>query len=402
MPRPREFDETTALEAALECFWQRGYEATSVRDLAASMGLTAPSLYNAFGDKQQLFARALERYLDCTTRDRLRRLEASLPPKDAFLRFFDEIIEHSINDRKRKDASSSIPRLKWRRTRANSASLSRISSRTLRDSSRERCRRRKPTALRRGASTPKTRRGCCSAFCSAPRAWRARLRTGAARRHDAARARPARLASPQQEKQKNDRPATTGRRPTATRSRCSSRRRAALPHRAGQHRHGRAVQAGLPDDLRRTTACRRSSTTNRRRRRSRSRSSSPARSCFTSPKRPAQFLSERPARARRGAAMAVLADGRPRPDGRAEPPFRASTRRRSSPTRSSATSTRPTGSTACSNRRLAGPRVHGGRLFDRRHGGLSLDRPASAAGPEAGRLPASQALVRCRSGRGRR
>ena len=102
MPRPREFDETTVLEAALECFWQRGYEATSVRDLAASMGLTAPSLYNAFGDKQQLFARALEHYLDCTTRDRLRRLETSLPPKEAILRFFDEIIEHSINDRKRK------------------------------------------------------------------------------------------------------------------------------------------------------------------------------------------------------------------------------------------------------------------------------------------------------------
>ena len=58
MPRPREFDETAALEAAIECFWRRGYEATSLRDLTASMGLTAPSLYNAFGDKEELFARA--------------------------------------------------------------------------------------------------------------------------------------------------------------------------------------------------------------------------------------------------------------------------------------------------------------------------------------------------------
>jgi TetR/AcrR family transcriptional repressor of nem operon len=66
------------------------------------MGLTAPSLYNAFGDKQSLFARALERYLDCTTHDRLRRLEASLRPKDTIHQFFDEIIDHSINDRKRK------------------------------------------------------------------------------------------------------------------------------------------------------------------------------------------------------------------------------------------------------------------------------------------------------------
>jgi TetR/AcrR family transcriptional repressor of nem operon len=102
MPRPREFDETAALEAAMECFWRRGYEATSLRDLTASMGLTAPSLYNAFGDKQELFARALERYLDRTTRDRLRRLEESLAPKEAIRRFFAEIIEHSIKDRQRK------------------------------------------------------------------------------------------------------------------------------------------------------------------------------------------------------------------------------------------------------------------------------------------------------------
>jgi TetR/AcrR family transcriptional regulator, transcriptional repressor for nem operon len=102
MPRPREFDESAALEAAMECFWRRGYEATSLRDLTTSMGLTAPSLYNAFGGKQELFSRALERYLDRTTRDRLRRLEQSLTPKAALHRFFAEIIEHSIRDRQRK------------------------------------------------------------------------------------------------------------------------------------------------------------------------------------------------------------------------------------------------------------------------------------------------------------
>jgi TetR/AcrR family transcriptional repressor of nem operon len=60
MARPREFDELTALEAAVECFWQRGYKATSVRDLADKMGLSVPSLYNAYGDKHALYARALE------------------------------------------------------------------------------------------------------------------------------------------------------------------------------------------------------------------------------------------------------------------------------------------------------------------------------------------------------
>src|SRR6516162_11927635 len=70
MARPREFDEVTALEAAIECFWQRGYEATSVRDLGNKMGLSAPSLYNTYGDKHALFVQALERYLDHSTRAR--------------------------------------------------------------------------------------------------------------------------------------------------------------------------------------------------------------------------------------------------------------------------------------------------------------------------------------------
>jgi TetR/AcrR family transcriptional regulator, transcriptional repressor for nem operon len=102
MARPREFDEDTALDAAVGCFWQHGFEATSMRDLAASMGLSAPSLYNTFGDKQALFTRALEHYLDQSTRMRLRRLETTLAPKRAIHQFFDEIIERSVNDRERK------------------------------------------------------------------------------------------------------------------------------------------------------------------------------------------------------------------------------------------------------------------------------------------------------------
>src|SRR6516165_2758728 len=79
--RGREFNEVTALEAAIECFWQRGYEATSVRDLANKMGLSAPSLYNTYGNKHALFVQALERYLHHSTRARIERLEKSLPPK---------------------------------------------------------------------------------------------------------------------------------------------------------------------------------------------------------------------------------------------------------------------------------------------------------------------------------
>jgi TetR/AcrR family transcriptional repressor of nem operon len=100
--RPREFDEATALEAAIECFWQHGYEATSVRDLAARMGISGPSLYNTYGDKHALFVRALERYLDQSTRARIRRFEDELPPKQAIRGFIAEIIDRSVKDRERR------------------------------------------------------------------------------------------------------------------------------------------------------------------------------------------------------------------------------------------------------------------------------------------------------------
>ena len=102
MARPREFDEMTALEAAIECFWQNGYEATSVRDLAEKMELSAPSLYNAYGDKRALYERALEHYLDQSARARIKRLEESLPPKQAVRQFIEEIIRHSVNDPERR------------------------------------------------------------------------------------------------------------------------------------------------------------------------------------------------------------------------------------------------------------------------------------------------------------
>lgn len=62
MARPREFDEEQALAAALEVFWEKGYEAASVQDLTERMGIQKASLYNTFGDKHALFVRALGAY----------------------------------------------------------------------------------------------------------------------------------------------------------------------------------------------------------------------------------------------------------------------------------------------------------------------------------------------------
>ena len=92
MARPREFDEEAALTAASGCFWARGYEATSTRDLADAMGIGGKSLYNAFGDKHALFRQALERYVQRFD-VRVSRLEGRMPPRQAIRAFFDEIVE---------------------------------------------------------------------------------------------------------------------------------------------------------------------------------------------------------------------------------------------------------------------------------------------------------------------
>ncbi|MGD0641121.1 MAG: TetR family transcriptional regulator [Roseiarcus sp.] len=102
MARPREFDEAAVLDAAVQCFWARGYEATSVRDLAEQMDIAGASLYNAFGDKRALFLRALRSYVEQGVLDRIARLEGRLPPRQAIAAFFDEIVERSLSDKQRK------------------------------------------------------------------------------------------------------------------------------------------------------------------------------------------------------------------------------------------------------------------------------------------------------------
>ncbi|WP_326569205.1 TetR/AcrR family transcriptional regulator [Amycolatopsis rhabdoformis] len=68
MARPRTFDEHEVVDRAMELFWTRGYETTSVADLTAELGVHPGSLYRTFGDKHALFMKALAHYRDTRAR----------------------------------------------------------------------------------------------------------------------------------------------------------------------------------------------------------------------------------------------------------------------------------------------------------------------------------------------
>lgn len=72
--RPREFDPEEALSAALTVFWRRGYEGASMAELTEAMGITKPSLYACFGNKESLFRKALDLY----ERDKLCYMKSAL------------------------------------------------------------------------------------------------------------------------------------------------------------------------------------------------------------------------------------------------------------------------------------------------------------------------------------
>ena len=62
--RPREFDRSAALEAAMVLFWRKGFAATSMNDLCDAMDVRSPSLYAAFGSKEALYLEAIQRYVE--------------------------------------------------------------------------------------------------------------------------------------------------------------------------------------------------------------------------------------------------------------------------------------------------------------------------------------------------
>ncbi len=96
--RPREFDEDKVLDAALLLFWRHGFEGTSLAALTRAMGINVPSLYAAFGNKEDLFNRALERYLQRPASYLPKALEAQTA-REVAERLFRGAIDMAMNPR---------------------------------------------------------------------------------------------------------------------------------------------------------------------------------------------------------------------------------------------------------------------------------------------------------------
>ncbi len=98
MPWEKQFDVDDALTQAMHAFWARGYEATSLHDLVACMGINRGSLYATFGDKRSLFIRALRRYDAVHRRAWVAALGAVPSARRAILGAFEAVIASVLKD----------------------------------------------------------------------------------------------------------------------------------------------------------------------------------------------------------------------------------------------------------------------------------------------------------------
>ncbi|SEG89697.1 transcriptional regulator, TetR family [Thermomonospora echinospora] len=98
MARSKEFDPDAVLQKALELFWERGYEATSMADLVERLGIARASIYGTFGGKHALYLKALERYLEQS--DVIERLSQPGPVLPAVRALFDAYVAECLDDRR--------------------------------------------------------------------------------------------------------------------------------------------------------------------------------------------------------------------------------------------------------------------------------------------------------------
>jgi TetR/AcrR family transcriptional repressor of nem operon len=96
MARPREFDVAAALERAMQVFWSKGYESTSLDDLCEATGLGRSSLYAAFGDKHGLYLEALDRYEEGSAARLNEALTRPVPIREAIGGFIARLVDDIV------------------------------------------------------------------------------------------------------------------------------------------------------------------------------------------------------------------------------------------------------------------------------------------------------------------
>ena len=102
MPRPKEFDRDVALHKAMEVFWARGYEGTSLQDLGKHMENNRQSIYDTFGDKHSLFLEALDRYREIQSRKVFEVLHRPGSVKRNLRLLFRQVVENSLSEEGRR------------------------------------------------------------------------------------------------------------------------------------------------------------------------------------------------------------------------------------------------------------------------------------------------------------
>ena len=102
MARHKGFDQDKVLNKAMNLFWEKGYEATSIQDLEDRMGIGRRSIYDTFNSKYDLFVKTLERYHLMRQRQTKSSIEAFDSPKLIIRAIFNNLIDEAINDPDRK------------------------------------------------------------------------------------------------------------------------------------------------------------------------------------------------------------------------------------------------------------------------------------------------------------
>jgi TetR/AcrR family transcriptional repressor of nem operon len=87
MARNVEFDEQLAVSRAMDVFWKKGYNGTTMRDLTEAMGINSSSLYNTIGDKHELFIRSIKHYTESRMKEAVKQLEPIKSPIKAIEKF---------------------------------------------------------------------------------------------------------------------------------------------------------------------------------------------------------------------------------------------------------------------------------------------------------------------------